>query len=177
MISHDQYLQNVEVLANMYGWCWDVLYSGNPKHPTWAAVFLEGPMEQIRRTRPEVHQYLKLPDPLPDVPLPPDGDEVLPIANGDDFRLMLERLRRLYVAAGSMRTQLAQFRPRLYASLVGQIVPQLKAVESALRVYLRWDEMEALSDKMEREFVPSAPPTPPGVPVDPAPLPDEKPVS
>src|SRR5439155_12003304 len=97
MIHHEQYLQDVQILISLYSSCADVLYGGKPKHPHWTAIFLEGPMDQLRQAQAEIHEYLALPNPLPDVALPADSDEVPPITNADAFRLALERLRRLYL--------------------------------------------------------------------------------
>jgi hypothetical protein len=177
MINRESFLQGVDVLATMYSWCWDVLYDGKPKHPSWCAVLLEGPMDQLRETQAEVHQYLHLPNPLPDTPLPPDGDPAPTIKNSDDFRLAVEALRRLYRTLGYVSGELGPFRQRLCAGLVGQIVPQLGAVHRALRAYLRWEEFERLSDELAAKYPPTDETPSPAVPVAPAQTREDNPVT
>jgi len=149
MMRHDQFQQSLASLTSMYSSCAHVRQSSEGKHPHWKAVLMQGPLEQLRELQAEMHGYLKLPHPLPDLPLPGDSDPVSSPVNVDEFHLAVENLRRLYTAAGSLRVELGQYRPRLYATLVRQLVPSLSAIQQSLAVYLKWDEVEKTLAELE----------------------------
>jgi hypothetical protein len=151
MISHAQFLQDVEVIGMMYQSLDGLRHDRVPKSRQWHAVMAGGPMEQIGKTLPEMHEYLRLPYPLP--ASPPQGADPAPVvAKWEDFGTVLETYLRLYRALGVLQKEIGQFRPGLYATLAGQFVPHLQDAQTALHDYLGWREVEVALDEMERKF-------------------------
>lgn len=142
MIRHDQFVQSIDALGMMYEMCGSNARQRGARHPHWHAIYLEGPLDQLCTIRAEMHEYLNLPEELPEVPLSAEEDAVPAIASPEAFQLALEQLRRLYHALGAIRMDLGQYRPRLYGLLRQQFIPQLVALEAAFRVYLGVDEVE-----------------------------------
>jgi hypothetical protein len=151
-IRHGQYVQDVEVLQSMYQSLESLRRDGIPKGRQWHAAMAEGPLDQIRHTQAEMHEYLKLPYPLPAVPPPAEADAPPRVADAHDFRLALEQLCRLYRALGSVRAELAPYRPRLYAALVREMLPDLYAAEAALDTYLERSAVEKTLAEMAEQL-------------------------
>jgi hypothetical protein len=151
MIRHEQFMQDVTLLASMYSACADVLRERQGKHPEWIAVMMEGPMDQARELRAEMHEYLKLPEVLA---VPPGDGSVARIKTLEDYLLRMEQLCRLYRALGNLRMELAQFLPNLYAVSVQQFTTPLAEIEAAVQGYLQWEEIENVLAELERKHSP-----------------------
>jgi hypothetical protein len=152
MIQHGAYVQDIDGLRLMY----QSFGSIRARRPTmsdqWYAVMAGGPLDQIRELQVEMHQYLRLPDPLPAEPLPCGAEPAPRVATADDFRTALEMLCHVYHGLGELRLHFAAFRPGLYAALAAQVVPHLYAAQAALRAYLGWEDVERTLEEMERRF-------------------------
>ena len=173
-LRHGQYVQDVEVLQTMYQSLESLRHDGIPKGRQWHAAMAEGPLEQLRRTQAEMHEYLRLPYPIGAPPPAADADAPPRVADADGFRLALEQLCRLYRALGALRVELAPYRPHLYAALARDMLPDLQAVQAALDAYLERPALEKTLAEMGEQFA-AAGPSEPSEPSPPAPqLSEEK---
>jgi hypothetical protein len=151
-LRHGQYVQDVEVLQTMYQSLESLRYDGIPKGRQWHAAMAEGPLEQLRRTQAEMHDYLRLPYPIQAPPPGAEADAPPRVADADGFRLALEQLCRLYRALGALRVELAPYRPRLYAALGRDMLPDLQEVQAALDTYLERPAIEKTLAEMAGQF-------------------------
>jgi hypothetical protein len=149
MIRHGQFLKDIELLALMHRSCLDDHKHRQARHPQWTAVLMEGTVDEIARLRSEMHEYLRLPEVLGEVSLPPPADETPAIETEEKFLHALEQLQRLYRSLGEVRTNLLQYCPRLYSVVARSIAPQLTAVERSMGDYLRFSELEQVVRSME----------------------------
>lgn len=174
MIRHDQFLQDIAALESMYRAFGGLRTDGIPKNRQWYAILAEGSIDQIRQAQAEMHEYLGLPYPVPDGPLPPDGDTPPHLSRAEDFWLALEQLCRLYGALGSLYAELHQFRPRLFAALAERMLPDLQATQAALNAYLEQDAIEETLAIMERPSALTNQTAPMAPTATPMPVPEEK---
>ena len=151
-IGHGQFLQDVEVIEMMYQSCDGLRHDGVPKGRQWLAAMASGPMGQIQETTAEMHEYLRIPDPLPAVPLPADADPPPGVTDRLQFQTALTSFLRLYRGLGEFKKEIGQYHPNLYAKIANQVIPQMHAVRAALHAYLAWDQIEQTLDEMEQQF-------------------------
>ncbi len=116
----------------------------------------EGPVDQIRETQAEMHDYLELPLPgnvssASAIPI-----NLIKITETVELNIVLEQMSRMYRALGALRADVYPINGSVYELMARPALEFIKAAQAAIDAYLELAAAEAESVNLGRKF--SSPP-------------------
>jgi hypothetical protein len=146
----EQFQQAIEVLGMMYRALASERRKIFPKSLQWYAIMTEGPIDQIRETQGEMHDYLKLS--LPDHPLSGSGSsEEVKITDTVQLRRALQEMSRMYGALGALRADVYPINRPVYELMARPALGFIKTLQTAMDAYLELAAADAESANLARQ--------------------------